>query len=302
MVCALGLTDQLVGITHECDYPPEVQGKPIIVTSVLPLETMTQREIDEAVTARLRNGQSLYQVDERLLNDLEPDIIITQDLCQVCAPSGNELSQALKILSKKPEILWMTPKSISGIEDNIRALGKATGLDWRAEELIAAGRARLESIAAQTRAMPVRPRVFCMEWLDPIYCSGHWVPELVRIAGGLDGLGREGSDSVRIPWDDVRKWDPEFLIVIPCGFHIDKVIEQTPKLCEYDGWADLAAVRNSQVYAVDANSYFARPGPRIIDGAELLAHLFYPGTFYWNGPSTAYKRVELTQFSQTRHF
>jgi iron complex transport system substrate-binding protein len=299
MVCALGLSEELVGITHECDYPPEVQGKPIVVTSVLPLETMTQREIDEAVTARLRNGQSLYQVDERLLNDLQPDIIITQDLCQVCAPSGNELSQALKVLSRKPEILWMTPKSISGIEDNIRALGKATGLDRRAGELIAGGRARLESIAAQTRTMPVRPRVFCMEWLDPIYCSGHWVPELVRIAGGLDALGREGSDSVRIRWDDVRKWDPEFLIVIPCGFHIDKVVEQTPKLCEYDGWAGLAAVRKSQVYAVDANSYFARPGPRIIDGAELLAHVFYPDRFSWNGPSTAYRRVELTEFSRT---
>ena len=302
MVCALGLTDQLVGITHECDYPPEVQGKPIVVTSVLPLETMTQREIDEAVTARLRRGQSLYQVDERLLNDLQPDIIITQDLCQVCAPSGNELSQALKVLAKKPEILWMTPKSISGIEDNIRILGKATGLDERAEELIAGGRARLESIAAQTRALPGPPRVFCMEWLDPIYCSGHWVPELVRIAGGLDALGREGSDSVRILWDDVRKWDPEFLLVIPCGFHIDKVIAQTPKLCEYDGWAGLAAVHKSQVYAVDANSYFARPGPRIIDGAELLAHLFYPDTFSWNGPSTAYKRVELTEFTQTGRF
>jgi iron complex transport system substrate-binding protein len=297
MVCALGLSDQLVGITHECDYPPQVLSKPIVVRSVLPLETMTQREIDEAVAERLRNGQSLYQVDEHLLRDLHPDIIITQDLCQVCAPSGNELSEALKALSNKPEILWMTPKSISGIEENICVLGKATGLDRRAEELIADGRARLENIAARTRVMPVRPRVFCMEWLDPIYCSGHWVPELVNIAGGIDALGREGSDSVRIPWDDVRKWDPEFLILIPCGFHIDKVIEQTPKLCEYDGWAELAAVRKNQVYAVDANSYFARPGPRVIDGAELLAHLFYPDTFSWNGPSTAYRRLKLTEIA-----
>src|SRR5215469_3113593 len=155
MVCALGLTDQLVGITHECDYPPEVQGKPIVVTSVLRLETMTQREIDEAVTQRLRNGQSLYQVDERLLNDLQPDIIITQDLCQVCAPSGNELSQALNVLAKKPEILWMTPKSISGIEDNIRALGQATNLQRRAEELITSGRERLEKIQSRTSDLRV---------------------------------------------------------------------------------------------------------------------------------------------------
>src|SRR5215471_12868115 len=235
MVCALGLTDQLAGITHECDYPPEVQGKPIVVTSVLPLETMTQREIDEAVTARLRSGQSLYQVDERLLNDLQPDIIITQDLCQVCAPSGNELSQALKVLSKKPEIVWMTPKSISGIEDNIRALGKATGLDRRAEEVIAGGRARLDSIATQTRAMPVRPRVFCMEWIDPVYCSGHWVPEMVRIAGGLDELGREGADSVRISWNDILQWAPEVLVVMPCGCGLAKAAEQARQLFSYPG-------------------------------------------------------------------
>lgn len=298
MVCALGLGDQLVGVTHECDYPPEVQSKPVVVNSVLPLEKMTQREIDEAVTQRLRNGQSLYQVDENLLRDLKPDIIITQDLCQVCAPSGNELSQALTVLVKRPEILWMTPKSISGIEDNIRALGQATGLQRRAEELIASGRERLEKIQLRTRDLAERPRVFCMEWLDPIYCSGHWVPELVNIAGGIDALGREGSDSVRISWDDVRRWDPEVLVVIPCGFHIDKVVEQTPKLCEYEGWQDLTAIRNHRVYAVDANSYFARPGPRIVDGGELLAHLVHPGIFSWDGPSAAYRQVELNVMSR----
>jgi iron complex transport system substrate-binding protein len=299
MVCALGLGDQLVGVTHECDYPPEVQTKPIVVSAVLPIETMTQSEIDAAVSRRLRDGQSLYQVDENLLRDLQPDIIITQNLCQVCAPSGNELSQAVKVLAKKPEIVWMTPKSIAGIEENIRALGEASGRQDRAEELIAGGRARLEAVKAKVRDLSVRPRVFCMEWLDPIYCSGHWVPELVKIAGGIDALGREGSDSVRIPWDDVVKWDPEVLVVIPCGFHIEKVIQQTPKLCDYEGWSNLAAVRNNRVYAVDANSYFARPGPRVVDGAELLAHLLHPGVFPWNGPATAYQRVELMELSRT---
>jgi iron complex transport system substrate-binding protein len=301
MVCALGLRDQLVGITHECDYPPEVQDKPIVVSAVLPVDKMTQHEIDQAVSQRLRDGQSLYQVDENLLRDLQPDIIITQDLCQVCAPSGNELSQALKILPRKPEILWMTPKSLAGIEDNIRALGEATGLQARAEELIASGRARLETIQAKIRDLTGHPRVFCAEWLDPIYCSGHWVPELVKIAGGIDSLGKEGSDSVRISWDDVRKLDPEVLFVMPCGFYIEKVIEQTPELCEYEGWQDLAAVRNNRVYAVDANSYFARPGPRVIDGAELLAHLLHPGAFTWNGPATAYRRVELKELSRIGH-
>lgn len=299
MVCALGLADQLAGVTHECDYPPEIHGKPIVVRSVLPIEMMTQREIDDAVTQRLRNGESLYQVDEKLLRDLQPDLIVTQDLCQVCAPSGNELSHALRVLPKKPEILWMTPKSLAGIQANLRALGEATGRQKQAEELIAAGRARLEKLVADTQDLAVRPRVFCMEWLDPIYCSGHWVPEMVRIAGGVDRLGREGSDSVRIPWDQVREWDPEVLIIAPCGFHIDKVMEQAPRLFEYPGWADLSAVRQNRVYAVDANAYFARPGPRVIDGTELLAHLLQPEIFSWDGASTACRRVE---FSGVRNF
>ena len=145
MVCALGLSNELVGVTHECDYPSEVRAKPAVVSSVLPLDSMTQSEIDSAVAERLRNGQSLYQVDERLLQDLAPDVIITQDLCQVCAPSGNELSQALRVLPKQPRILWMTPKSIGGIEANIRELGEATGRSRQAEELISAGQAKLKT-------------------------------------------------------------------------------------------------------------------------------------------------------------
>jgi iron complex transport system substrate-binding protein len=292
MACALGLGDQLVGITHECDYPPEVKGKPVVVRNALPIERMSQREIDEAVTRRMREGLSLYQVDEKLLQELAPDLILTQNLCQVCAPSGNEVSQVLNSLSKKPQILWLTPRSLEEIADNVRELGRATGRAKESEDLIAGGRARLEKIAAVTRELPQRPRVFCMEWLDPVYCSGHWMPEMVRIAGGVDDLSREGTDSVRVLWDDVLKWAPEILIVTPCGFGLDKVIEQAPQLYNYPGWADLPAVRQGRVYAVDANSYFARPGPRVVEGTELLAHLIHPRLFSWEGPEGAYRRLE----------
>src|SRR5215471_3593646 len=291
MVCALGLSDELVGVTHECDYPSEVLTKTRIISSILPLEKMTEGEIDRAVAERLHNGQSLYAVDENLLRNLQPDIIITQDLCQVCAPSGNELSQALKVLPKQPKILWMTPQSISGIEANIRDLGEATGRMEEAEELIAAGQRKLTEIATRAEDLGHRPRVFCMEWLDPVYCGGHWVPEMVRIAGGFDALGREGGDSARVSWDDVRKWDPEVLVVMPCGFHLQRVVEESGKLREYPGWDDLSAVRNKRVFAVDANAYFARPGPRVIDGTELLAHLIHPDEFAWSGPSSAYRNA-----------
>ncbi len=292
IACALGLTDQLVGITHECDYPVEIEGKPVVVRSALPIETMNQREIDVAVAERMRAGHSLYQVDEKLLQELAPDLILTQDLCQVCAPSGTEVSQALNLLLKKPRILWLTPNSLEQIFANVRELGEATGRAKEADELIANGRARLEKIAAVTSRLSHRPRVFCMEWLDPVYCSGHWVPEMVRLAGGEDTLAREGADSVRIPWDAVREWAPEVLIITPCGFNLEKTIEQAFQLFTYDGWANLPAVREGRVYAVDANSYFARPGPRVVDGTELLAHLIHPNLFEWKGSTSAYKLLD----------
>lgn len=292
MACALGLTDQLVGITHECDYPPEVKGKAIVVNKALPIETMSQHEIDVAVSARLRDGRSIYEVDERLLQELAPDIILTQDLCQVCAPSGNEVSHALNLLSKKPQILWLTPNTIEQIFDNLRELGEATGRSKNAEALIDESLARLEKIAAVTRRMDGRPRVFCMEWLDPIYCSGHWVPEMVRIAGGVDGLAQEGSDSIRIEWQDVVEWQPEVMIIMPCGYDLKHTIELSSNLARFAGWSNLPAVRAGRVYAVDANSYFARPGPRVIDGTELLAHLIHPELFSWNGSATAFRRLE----------
>jgi iron complex transport system substrate-binding protein len=291
MVCALGLHDQLAGITHECDYPPEVKGKPVVVRSAVPVETMTLKEIDEAVTERLRNGLSVYQVEENLLREIAPDLILTQDLCQVCAPSGNEVSQALKMLPSKPEVLWLTPKSLEQIFDNLREIGKATGTEQQAEELIANCRSRLAKVAAVTEKLSSRPRVFCMEWIDPVYCSGHWVPQMVRIAGGVDELSREGRDSVRMRWEDVLKWAPEVLIVMPCGFNLEKVLEQCPQLTRYAGWSGIPAVRSGRVYAVSANAYFARPALRVVEGTELLAHLIHPELFEWNGPASAYQKL-----------
>ncbi|HKO61739.1 MAG TPA: cobalamin-binding protein [Pyrinomonadaceae bacterium] len=293
MACALGLSDQLVGVTHECDYPPEVKAKAVVVRAALPIAQMTQLEIDVAVTERMRDGRSLYQIDELLLEQLAPDLILTQDLCQICAPSGNEVSHALNLLSKKPEVLWLTPNTLAQIFANAEQLGEATGRQTEARELVVNGRARLERVENGTSDLGRRPRVFCMEWLDPVYCSGHWVPEMVHIAGGVDQLSREGSDSVRVSWDEVLDWDPEVLIVTPCGYDLAKTIEECQRLPRYPGWSSVSAVRDGRVFAVDANSYFARPGPRVVDGTELLAHLIHPDRFSWDGPQTAYQRLEL---------
>ena len=308
IACALGLADSIVGITHECDYPPEIKSKPVVVRNALPIETMTQSEIDRAVAERMRSGQSLYQIDEALLRNLAPDLILTQDLCQVCAPSGNEVSQVLKALPHTPQILWLTPQSLDEIFDNVRELGAATGRTAEAEELIADREARLAQLHKRIETVAERPRVFCMEWLDPVFASGHWVPELVKLAGGVDELGRERGESVRISWDDIVAWDPEVLVIMPCGFNLQQTMKQiwsvfgpyasgSAKSGSPHRFFELSAVKNHRVYAVDANSYFARPGPRVVEGAELLARLIHPEIFR-NDPippefTNAYQPVDI---------
>lgn len=291
MVCALGLADHLVGITHECDYPPEIRTKPVVVRPAIPLEGLGLAEIDTQVSARIRNGQSLYQVDEKVLREVAPTLILTQNLCQVCAPSGNEISQALKLLRPAPRILWFTPKSLAGIEENMRELGQATNREKEAEAVIRSGRARLERLAALTRVAPNRPRVFCMEWVDPVYGSGHWVPEMVDLAGGVDRLSRKGTDSVRIAWPEVLDWAPEILVISPCGFNLSAAVEQARQVFEYPGWNDLPAVRQNRIYAVDANSYFARPGPRVVDGTDLLAAIIHPELRELTIPKNAFQHI-----------
>ena len=298
MVCALGLIEQLVGVSHECDFPPEVRNKPVVVRPALPVKTMSLREIDVAVSARLRTGASLYEVDEPMLRELAPTLLLTQNLCQVCAPSGNEVAQVLKSLRSPPEILWLTPKSLEGVNDNLRDLGHATGRLAEAEALIATGRARLEQIFALTRRTTARPRVFCLEWVDPLYCSGHWISEMVEIAGGVDALSRRGTDSVRIAWDDVVRWAPEVLIVMPCGFNLQQAVDQVAQLCAHPGWSTLPAVQGGRVFAVNANAYFARPGPRLVDGTELLAHLIHSEFVAWGGPRDAFQRIEISPASR----
>jgi iron complex transport system substrate-binding protein len=295
IVCALGLADYLVGITHECDYPAEVADKPIVVRNALPLDGMSPGQIDAAVGARIRSGASLYHVDEHLLQELAPNLILTQNLCQVCAPSGNEIAQVLKALRPTPQVLWFTPKLIADVEQNIRELGTATGRSRDAEALIGSARTRLEKVVKLTRDAPVRPRVFVMEWVDPVYCSGHWVPEMVALAGGVDALSRKGADSVRVTWGEVLNWAPEVLIISPCGFNLVGASEQARQLFARPGWNDLPAVRQNRVYAVDANAYFARPGPRLIEGVMLLAHLIHPRLCGWTGPSEAFQSIPVAR-------
>lgn len=278
----LGAGADLVGRSHECDYPVEVKSLPIVSKPALPIGEMSQQEIDSAVASHLASGQSLYHVDEILLRDLQPDVVLTQDLCQVCAPSGNELTQALKTLQSKPEVLYLTPRNLAEIEDNIREVGRVVRRADEADALIERNHQRIRSVAEAVRGAEVT-RVAFLEWTDPPFCPGHWVPEMIALAGGSDLNGRSSADSVRLSWEDVVAAAPEIVIVAPCGYGLDQ---------SADAARHIPSIPGARIFAVDANAYFARPGPRVAEGIELLAHIFHPDRFAW--PHETIPFIELT--------
>jgi iron complex transport system substrate-binding protein len=229
-------------------------------------------------------------VDEALFRALDPELLLTQDLCQVCAPSGNEVTELLRGLARPPRVLYLSPDSIEGIFENIRVLGDVVGRRGRAEEWIAEARTRLNVVRSRV-AGAERLRVACVEWLDPLFASGHWVPEQVEIAGGEEGWGIPRGKSREREFDSLLAYDPEVIFLMPCGFDADAAKTQAGELLEREGASRMAAVRSGRIYAVDAQAYFARPGPRVIDGTELLAHLLHPDRVPWHGSPGAYRVV-----------
>ncbi len=271
MVYALGAGAELVGRSHECDYPPPVAALPVISRPALHLDGASPDAIDRAVAGRMETGDSMYEIDEVLLRELRPDVILTQNLCRVCAPSGNELSRAVTNFNVRPEILFLTPGNIAGIEDNFLAVGEAIGRTEEARALVQSTHERVARVTAAVASAP-RRRVVFLEWTEPLFCAGHWVPEMIQLAGGDDPLGRPGADSVRISWEDVAGASPDAILVSPCGYRLPEAAELA---------RGMPRVTGARVYAVDANAYYARPGPRLAEGVELLGHLFHPDLVPW---------------------
>src|SRR5580658_8978388 len=300
---ALGVGDQVVGITHECDFPPEVSGKPALIRPRVD-PTAAPTEIDRQVSELVARGESIYAVDADLLASLAPDLIVTQDLCHVCAASPDDLATALSRFSRPPRVLTLTPPSLADVWQDIIRAGEATNTSQRAEALAAELKASLQAVASITAptdaqafsaaraaasstaktpagafAAPqsaVRPRVACLEWLDPLYVAGHWVPEMVAIAGGEDVLGRAGHPSFKVSADDVAHSNADVIVVMLCGYNAKRNAAEFQSAKIPQSWQNLPAIRNRRIFAVDANSHFSRPGPRLADGVELLVHLFDP--------------------------
>jgi iron complex transport system substrate-binding protein len=280
IVALLGLEDKLVGITHECDYPPEVRSKPVVMRSVFDSTKMTSRAIDDAVLDRVTKGESVYAIDEQLLKSLAPDLIITQELCEVCATPLREVAKTIATLDPKPKILSLTPHNLEEVLADVLRVGRATGKLDHAKDIVLKLQERVNLVReACSDPLVTRPTVFCMEWLDPVYCSGHWMPELVDYAGGKEVLGRFGEPSTVVDWDDVLEADPEVIFVTVCGYDVKRTLTEISTLTQKLGWYELQAMKESKVFVLDSPAYYSRSGPRLVDGLEIMAYLMHPELF-----------------------
>lgn len=266
---ALGLGPGVVGVTHECDHPPEAADRPHLTRTVVP-GGQSSADIDRAVRERTERGEALYELDAALLADLRPDLVVTQAVCEVCAVSFDDVRAVAARIPSTPEVHSMDPTTLGEVLDSVRALGEAADATEAATRLLEDAAERLDRVRDAVEGAP-RPGVACLEWLDPVFAGGHWVPQMVELAGGEDVLGMAGERSVVVEWARVEAARPDVVVAMPCGYGTERSVRET-----LDHRGALARVAARSVVAVDASSYFSRPGPRLVDGVELLGHLLHP--------------------------
>ena len=287
MVCALGMAERLVGVSHECDYPAEVVGLPILTEPKLD-PSGTSRAIDDRVRQLVQDGLSVYRLKTDLLRDLKPDLIVTQDQCEVCAVSVSEVERAVQsLLASDVALVSLSPQRLGDIWYDMQGLAQALGQDEQAEDLLRTLKKRVWKVEQHTRHLE-RPRVACLEWLDPLMASANWVPEMVEIAGGTYDLAAAGDHSPTLSWDRLLEARPEVIVIMPCGFPIAQSQAELPTLTAHPDWQRLPAVQAGRVYIVDGNAYFNRPGPRIVESIELLAELLHPQACAGLAPEGSY--------------
>ncbi len=283
IVGALGLLDSLVGVSHECDFPDEANSKPRVTHCALHEEQQRRdvpsAEVDRWVRETLASTGTLYTLDEPLLRALRPDLILTQKLCDVCAVGYGSVAKMAAQLSGPPRVVNLEPSCLSDVFANIALVAQVAGVPQRGEDVVRRLRARVRDVHERIAKTTHRPKCYLMEWVDPPYCAGHWNPELVQIAGGEEIFGRFGARSTPVAWDEVRRARPEVLVLALCGWSVERAVREEPLLQLYEGWHDLPAVQNGQVFAVDGSAWFSRPGPRLIESLELLAGLLHPELF-----------------------
>ncbi|MCI0528431.1 MAG: cobalamin-binding protein [Nitrospira sp.] len=279
IVCALGLEDQVVGRSHECDFPPSVKGLPVCTRPNFATDG-TSHEIDQRVKATLQAALSVYRVDTDLLREFRPSHIITQAQCEVCAVSLKEVEQAVcDLTDTNPTIVSLQPKGLADVWADIQRVAQALGVPERGHQLIRKLQNQMACISEKTQPLRMRPRVACIEWIDPLMVAGNWMPELVEMAGGMNLFGEAGKHSPWVTWEDIQKSDPDVILILPCGFDIQRTRKERRSLTQKPGWSDLKAVRGGRVYVTDGNQYFNRPGPRLADSLEILGEILHPELF-----------------------
>lgn len=275
IICELGLGAALVGVTHECDHPAEVRGLPRVTQTFIPPDA-SSREIDDLVRDRLRSTSALYELDLPVLERLAPDLIVTQALCDVCAVAEAEVAAAVCRLPGAPRVVNLEPASLAEVLASLEVVADAAGVPERGRAAVARLQERIDAVAGRSANVTSLPSVMLLEWIDPPFTAGHWSPEIVRLAGGREVLGREGEKSRSVPWEEIVAADPEVLVIACCGFDISRTRQDLPILLAQPGFSGLACVRDSRVFLVDGSAYFSRPGPRLVESLEILAHALHP--------------------------
>ena len=273
----LGAGDQVLAVTHECNYPVQAKTKPKVIHASFNPEKMSSHEIDNKVVQLVKTGQDIYILDEQVLKNADPDLIVAQGICEVCSPYTREINRAVTLLGGRPEVIILDPKNLDDILQNIIQIGDKVSKQENAKNFVTKLQKRIDIIRETPKIS--RPKVLCIEWLDPLYTAGHWVPQMVEIAGGINGISSTGEKSRRMEVDEIAKFDPDIIILMPCGFDLLRTIIEYEKLLENENWRNLKAVEQGQVYAVNANEYFSKPGPRTVTGLEILAKIIHPDTF-----------------------
>ncbi len=292
IVAALGFEDALVGRSHECDFPPCVESLPMCSSSKADA-SLTSGEIDAQVKTVLRDAVSVYNVDVDLLDTLAPTVVITQSQCEVCAVSLADVEAAVcEMVASKPDIVSLEPMCLADVWIDIHRVAEALEASETGVSLVSQLKARLERISIHAATLSRRPRVACLEWIDPLMAAGNWVPELVELAGGENLFGTAGAHSPWMTWDDLIASDPDVIVVLPCGFDIERTRTEMGVLIEDPRWSTLRAVRDGAVYLTDGNQYFNRPGPRLVESAEIFAEVFHPPEFSFGHESTGWVRLE----------
>ena len=287
----LGVKDRIFGVTHECLYPEDAKSKPRVITSVLNPDVLNSKEIDDKIIELMRNGQDIFMLDEKNLINAKPDLIVSQEICEVCSAYTNQVNKALSILDKKPEVHVLNPNDLEGILSSIDELAKKIGKEQQGMALRKSLEKRIEYI--KSKKFEKRPRVLCIEWVEPFFTSGHWIPEMVELAGGKNLISIKGEKSRRMAFEEVENENPEIIIMMPCGFDTERTISEYKNILENnDMWNKLEAVKTNNIYAVDANSYFSKPSIRTITGLEILAKIIQPKIFgELDIPQNSFKQI-----------